>query len=313
MPVDFNSVSMNERTNYLPQYENFKTYKTGHADTQSGKIWFELLNFEFQTKPDKAGEDNQKINSFELVGLVNDIFANNIRATGTLRLDIWRDNSANFICGLTLDPTTPSAFDPNKLFKFALFYKPMGDAAGTYDVHLYVCVLQNYAACCLQLLSFDELTGMSRGDWKYNGRVTKYIRLKALMDGIQQTGLTDSDVDQQFTGYTKVTTNDDWLISSANNDSVINIGMNTKRINVGSAGGGQKTVGQIVPPEGYANKPDGQRIVIYNFNNVILQNGTDLNSTADNKLIMPGGKAYQMANGEAVELERIGSAWIKVG
>lgn len=313
MPVDFNSVSMNERTNYLPQYENFKTYQTGHADTGSGKIWFELCNFDFQTKPDKAADSDQKINSFELVALVNDIYANNIRATGTLRLDVWRDNGSNFTCGLTLDPTTSSTFDPNKLFQFALFYKPMGDAAGTYDVHLYVRVLQNYAACCLQLLSFDELTGMSRGDWKYNGRVTKYIRLKALMDGIQQTGLTDSDVDQQFTGYTKVTTNDDWLISSANNDSVINIGMNTKRINVGSAGGGQKTVGQIIPPEGYADKPDGQRIVIYNFNNVILQNGTDLNSTADNKLIMPGGKAYQMANGEAVELERIGSAWIKVG
>lgn len=313
MPVDFNSISMNERTNYLKQYENFKTYQTGHADTQSGKIWFELLNFEFQTKPDKAGEDDQKINSFELVGLVNDIFANNIRATGTLRLDIWRDNSANFLCGLTLDPTTPSTFDPNKLFKFALFYKPMGDDAGTYDVHLYVRVLQNYAACCLQLLAFDELTGTSRGDWKYNGRVTKYVRLKALMDGIQQTGLTDSDVDQQFTGYTKVTTNDDWLVSSANNDSIIQVGMNTKRINVGSLGDGQKTIGQIVPPDGYVNKPDGQRIVIYNFNNVILQNGTDLNSTADNKLIMPGGKAYQMSNGEAVELERVGNAWIKVG
>ena len=103
MPVDFNSVSMNERTNYLPQYENFKTYQTGHADTVSGKIWFELCNFDFQTKPDKAADSDQKINSFELVALVNDIYANNIRATGTLRLDFWSEYGCYLNCGLSLD------------------------------------------------------------------------------------------------------------------------------------------------------------------------------------------------------------------
>lgn len=310
MPVDFNSNTMNERTNYLPQYENFKTWSSGNSDMVSGKNLFKVFDFQFQRDPDKASLADKRPNRFQFRGIVGDIQANGMHVAGLLRIDLWTGNDGKLQRILTLDKLSDLSGDPTKLYEFRLYTHPHNDAAGTYDILIYCRVVQHYATLTIQPLQFN-LTSSNTTDWKYNGR-NKYMMLKEYMKDLSKNGITEDALKPLVDGYDLTNPNGVQALDSANNDSVINIANNTEIIRVGSKDGGQKTIGQIVPPESYLYMGDNQIISIVNYNNVILQAGTIIQECKDNKLILPDNKAYQMREGEIVQLMRYGDAWVMV-
>lgn len=311
MPVDFNSNTMNERTNYLPQYENFKTWTSGNANTITGEQTFKVFDFQFQMNQDKAAQTEKRPNRFQFSGIVGDIFANGMHVSGLLRVDVWMGNDGTLQTSLTLNKLAALSGDPTRLYQFRMYTHPHNDAAETYDIKVYCKILQHYATLMIQPLQFN-VTGYNPSDWKYNDR-NKYLMLKKFMADLSQTGITDDELQSEISDYTEIVQNGIREISSANNDSVINIAINTELIYVGSKDGGQKTIGQIVPPASYSLMGSNQIISILNFNNVILQAGTTIRECKDNKLILPDNKAYQMHDGEVVQLMRYGNAWIMIG
>ena len=311
MPVDFNSNTMNERTNYLPQYENFKVYTSGNCDQSTGQEIFKVFDFQFQMNQEKATQTEKRPNRFQFSGIVGDIWANGMHVSGLLRVDVWMGNDGKLQTSITLNKLADLSGDPTKLYEFRMYTKALNDAAETYDIKIYVKILQGYATLMIQPLQFN-VNNFNPSNWKYNDR-NKYLMLKNFMADLASVGITEDELEKAVNGYTRIDQNGVREISSANNDSVINITINTEMVLVGSADGGQKTVGQIVPPDSYWLMGDNQIISIVNYNNVILQAGTTIQECKDNKLILPDNKAYQMRTGEIVRLMRYGNAWIMIG
>lgn len=316
--IDYNSNSMTERTNYLPQYQNFKSWTSKNSDPKSGKQWVKVLDLQLQAAPQNRPQ------VFQFAAYITDVDSAMRHTLGQLKIDAWPiKNYKDWQFALNVDRVFPYDIDPKNLFNFVLYYKPHGDDNVTVDVQLWCQIIYNFAALTIQPYVFRSKAIRQIDSWKYNINLP-WVQMREMIEPyISQDLVTENEKNAAVAGFTAVTA--DALLSLTSNDtsnsSTIQIYPETSFLQVASyikdsaPNHGQKTINRIVPVDNADKFEKYHELTIVNFNNVILQssgtiNDIDASKMPEGGLALPDNKAYQMRQGEAVTLLKYKEGWL---
>lgn len=316
--IDYNSNSMTDRTNYLPQYENFKSWTSKNADPKSGKQWVKVLDMQLQAAP------NNRPQVFQFAAYITDVDSAMRHTLGQLKIDAWPiKNYSDWQFMLNVDRVFPYDIDPKNLFNFVLYYKPHGDSNVTIDVQLWCQIVYNFAALTIQPYVFRSKAIKTIDDWKYNINLP-WVQMREMIEPyIRMDLVTESDKNSAVSGFTAVTA--DAMLSLTSNDnnnsSTVKIYPETAYLQVASyikdsaPNHGQKTINRIIPTDNADKFEKYHELTIINYNNVILQSSGTINDLDTDKvpvggLALPDNKAYQMKQGEAITLLKYKGGWI---